>query len=418
VLVLSPHFSSSKAVLLGDPRGHNIPPLNQPGGYMAKSRSKVVPSVNGGVFAHDSMGSKATVQVNGGLLSWRDFASVIDKNVHLFHIDKFTESASPGPVIPVVKVYLVFWGTAWLATPRPVPYSADIINAVSSILNSPYLSKVDQYDNRLHYGHPSQRGSLAGTTIVSTVVGPSASQSPADPPNPFQNTAVTGLVTNLIANRTLPSPDDEPNALYVVVMPKGVSSTTGFGGYHYTSSIPGNSNQAHIAWVTNSGTLSAVTTIFSHELVESVTDPEGTAVTGVPGTCNQSGWCEIGDICNTTGVVNGVVVQSYWSDEDQACVVPTTFPYQDFIVNKYRVLNQIALWLLIHGGDPAPFDGSTPNIREQATVELIKQLASTLSDASVAQNIQTAIASSGQRIQTLSKPAAARKKPTARNRAG
>ena len=103
-----------------------------------------------------------------------------------------------------------------------------------------------------------------------------------------------------------------------------------------------------------------------------------------------------------------------WSDEDQACVIPTTYPYQDFIVNKYKVIDRIARWLLIHGGDPAPFDGSTPNIREQATIELIKQLASTLKGASLAQNIQAAIA--GHRVQALSRPVSARKKTTARNR--
>jgi hypothetical protein len=73
-------------------------------------------------------------------------------------------------------------------------------------------------------------------------------------------------------------------------------------------------------------------------------------------------------------------------------VIPTTYPYQDFVVNKYKVIDRIALWLLIHGGDPAPFDGSTPNIREQATIELIKQLASTLKSASLAQNIQATTA--------------------------
>jgi hypothetical protein len=78
------------------------------------------------------------------------------------------------------------------------------------------------------------------------------------------------------------------------------------------------------------------------------------------------------------------------------------------------VIDQIALWLLIHGGDPAPFDGGTPNIREQATIELIKQLASTLKDASLARNVQIAIAS--HRVQGLSKPVSAQKKPTRRNR--
>ena len=38
---------------------------------------------------------------------------------------------------------------------------------------------------------------------------------------------------------------------------------------------------------------------------------------------NPFNWCEIGDICEgNTDVVNGVVVQAYWSESDNACVVP------------------------------------------------------------------------------------------------
>jgi hypothetical protein len=342
------------------------------------------------------------------------------------HLDKFPEGANPGPVIPAVKVYLIFWGTAWLATPRPVPYTADIINAVSTILYSPYLSKVDQYDVRLHYGHPSRRGKLAGTTIVSSPVGPSGSQSPADPPYLFQDSDVARLVGNLIANRTLPSPDDEPSALYVVIMPKNVPGVNMFAGGHFTSSVSGNSNQAHIAWLINfDGTLSSVTTVFSHVLVESVTDPEGTAVTGVPGTCDQSAtdaqtdfepWCENRRHLQHHGSDQRVVVQSYWSDEDQACVVPTSYPYTDFVVNKYRVLDQITLWLLIHGGDPLSVDAGAPTIREQVTLQLIKELASTLSNTSVRETVQTAIAPSGQRGHQGTNSPVGQKKRAVRNR--
>lgn len=218
------------------------------------------------------------------------------------------------------------------------------------------------------------------------------------------------LVTNLIANGTLPKPDDQPNALCVVIMPQNISSATGFAGEHFTRSISSNSNQAHFAWVTNNGTLSSLTTIFSHELVESVTDPEGTTVTGVPGTCSQSGWCEIGDICNTTGIVNGVVVQSYWSDQDQACVIPTSYPYTDFVVSKYQLIDKIALWLLIHGGDPGPGDVNSRTVREQVTLQLIKELSLTLSDSSVRTTVQTAISSSGQRVHQGTTSGSARKK--------
>ena len=55
--------------------------------------------------------------------------------------------------------------------------------------------------------------------------------------------------------------------------------------------------------------------------VEVVTDPEGSGITGSP--CSASGWCEIGDVCETsTGIVNGIAVQAYWSEQAKACVVP------------------------------------------------------------------------------------------------
>jgi hypothetical protein len=76
---------------------------------------------------------------------------------------------------------------------------------------------------------------------------------------------------------------------------------------------------------------------------------------------------------------------------------PTSYPYTDFVVNKYRVVDKITLWLLIHGGDPPPVDASARTIREQVTPQLIKKLASTLSDTSVRETVQTAIAPSGQR---------------------
>ena len=43
--------------------------------------------------------------------------------------------------------------------------------------------------------------------------------------------------------------------------------------------------------------LDRVTGTTTHELVEALTDPEGSAVLGIPGTCRQGGWCEIAVIC-------------------------------------------------------------------------------------------------------------------------
>jgi len=110
-------------------------------------------------------------------------------------------------------------------------------------------------------------------------------------------------------------------------MPTGVSSGGSFVGEHTFFNFSG--TNCHFGWVTNSGTLNGITPIFSHELVESVTDPEGSAILGDPGSCNQGGWCEIGDVCTGNNVtINGVLVQRYWSQADGTCA-PTDKQVKD-----------------------------------------------------------------------------------------
>jgi hypothetical protein len=164
-------------------------------------------------------------------------------------------------------------------------------------------------------------GYLLGSTIVTS----------SNPPNNFQNSDVSNLIASLISNGSIPNVDATNQTLYMVIMPQGINSASaGIIGEHtyYTDS---SSRRVHFGWVTNNGTLADVTTIFSHELVESCTDPEGSAILGTPGTCSGGGWCEIGDVCEgTDGVVGGVSVQSYWSQKDGKCVVfdfpAATFP--------------------------------------------------------------------------------------------
>jgi hypothetical protein len=78
--------------------------------------------------------------------------------------------------------------------------------------------------------------------------------------------------------------------------------------------------RVEFAWVTNNCKLSSITTIFSHEMAEAFSDPEGDGIQVNPrGPVN---WNEIGDVCNSTLAVDGVTVQSYWSTQDNACIVP------------------------------------------------------------------------------------------------
>jgi hypothetical protein len=225
---------------------------------------------------------------------------------------KFADSG--GKVLQVMQVQLVYWGTAWATNPPPTLSSAVITNAVRTMLRSAYMTGLREYRG-------IGRGFLRGATVITS----------SNPPNGFTDTQVWNFVNGEINAGTLPAPDVDNSTLYIVVMPQGTNaSNTSFVGEH-TYGIR-NNQRVPFAWITNNGTLNSVTRIISHEIVEAATDPEGGAILGVAGTCSQSGWCEIGDICSTTQVRDGVTVQSFWSDSAGACIVPDwparTYPYR------------------------------------------------------------------------------------------
>jgi hypothetical protein len=257
------------------------------------------PADIGGVVVHAGGGPGVAVPLRPG-----------DIDTRLIRADRFQDSG--GPVIQQVHVHLVFWGNAWGGSPTPT--AQQVRDAVQTLLDSPYMLGLSQYG-------AIGRGTLNGMTIFTAT----------NPPNNFTDKNVTDFLTARMNDGTLPQPWTDHSRLYVVVMPQGInSSVAGRNGEHsfFTFSATINnfitiSERTRFAWVTNDGTLSTVTQIFSHELVEAVTDPEGTAIVGVTGTCSFSGsWCEIGDICSTNDTVDGVSVQTYWSDEDGACIAP------------------------------------------------------------------------------------------------
>jgi len=213
-----------------------------------------------------------------------------------------------GVVVPSAHLEIIFWGGAWATG---TPSIGQVTDAVVSMVTGPYMDSLSQYRG---IGHAT----LFGTTVVASAVG----GSPADPPNPFSDGDISGLISNLRQAGRLPSPANDNQLVYCVILPSGVSSGGGFIGEHTYFGLDG--VNCHFAWVMNNGTLDYVTTVFSHELVETVTDPEGSAILGDPGSCNQGGWCEIGDVCEgNVATVNGVTVQRYWSQRDNQCVVPT-----------------------------------------------------------------------------------------------
>jgi hypothetical protein len=227
--------------------------------------------------------------------------------------NKFVDNG--GAVIEIVRLQLIYWGSAWASNPPPTPTSAQVTAAVQQMLAGPYMTGLAQY-------RAIGRGHVLGPVVVTN----------SNPPNPFTDSNVANFIAGLISNGTVPGLDAAKANLYFVIMPKNVNSTSGGVIGEHTYYTDGGGNRIHFGWVTNNGSLTYVTNVLSHELVESCTDPEGSAILGVAGTCSGGGWCEIGDVCQgTSGNLHGVTVQSFWSNNDGKCIIPdwpnVAYPY-------------------------------------------------------------------------------------------
>ena len=95
----------------------------------------------------------------------------------------------------------------------------------------------------------------------------------------------------------------------MVTIPPGVDSGEGddLVGEHNFYRRGG--HRVHYAWTTDSEVLDGATQTITHEIVETVTDPEGTAILGTPGPCDGERWCEIADICSDAAKLHGVMVR-------------------------------------------------------------------------------------------------------------
>jgi hypothetical protein len=207
-----------------------------------------------------------------------------------------------GLVLPNPQLYLIYWGGAWGAAPTPA--AAQVTDAVRALMASPYLTGLTQYRG-------SGRGALRGSMLVAS----------SDPADGFTDKQVAEFVDDQLAAGTVPGPDPDNQTVYGVVMPTGI--TPGFATWGKHNYFARSGQRIHYAWFTNVGDLGSITGIVSHELVESATDPEGGGFRGVKGTCDEPGWCEVADICESTlSTVDGITVDAYWSNRDNDCVAP------------------------------------------------------------------------------------------------
>jgi hypothetical protein len=198
---------------------------------------------------------------------------------------------------------LIFWGSQWQTATNPS--AGNILAAVQTLLAGPYLAEMRQYG--------FQGITLRGATNFTT----------PNPPVNFKTSDVGDIVWSAIDQGIFPEPDDDGGRiLYMVFMPTGTNGPASARGAHSDPSdydFPFDIDYAWVGWI-GPGTLDYTMDVFSHELVEALSDPESDAWRM---TRNINGGGEIGDACNNTvDRVDNLLLQAYWSQKFRACALP------------------------------------------------------------------------------------------------
>jgi hypothetical protein len=219
-----------------------------------------------------------------------------------------------GAILYTAKLRLIFWGKEWASSAPPVTMTS-VISDVQTILAGPYLAGLQQYGVSHVYLDRIFDHSLE------------------DPPNPFGEDDAGDRVKQMIDDGVVPHPDEENiPVVYMVFLPSELNHTPlsiPEAGRH-SAYLDFNNlwfSSLYVGWVGNDGHLGTITGTFSHELVEALTDPEGDGWQVEPRS--RFNWHEIADVCASGILLNGVVMASYWSNLDNACIIPdrtqTTF---------------------------------------------------------------------------------------------
>jgi hypothetical protein len=235
-----------------------------------------------------------------------------------------------GPTLSNTPVHLIFEGSYW-ENPTGIT-EGDVIQSVSNILTSSYLSYTTQYgtnghaylvDIQLDTSLPLTNGAFAESDLRTVAA------------KHVNNNVTFASLFNLSARD-----------LYLVITAPGVTDGTNpdFGGYHdelthlvpigFGAGVPEEVPFGHVG--ISSGNrqdqLDSFSQTFGHELVESMTDPyirthdANRFYHGKNFTTNES-YDEVADFEPNDGrytyrLGNGTLVQAYWSQKDQQFVVP------------------------------------------------------------------------------------------------
>ncbi len=242
-----------------------------------------------------------------------------------------------GVVLSNVAAVVVFWGPNVNATTR-----SQIGGFYSAVTNSPYMDWLSEYNTFItaQDGGPGSnqsigRGTLAGTVTIT----------PSRTGTTLQDTEIQAELNSQISGGFLPAPT--ANTVYMTYFPPGIRiimggtqscASGGFCAYHGTFRRSGSSTFYGVmpdmgpgsgcdVGCGNSTPFNNLTSVSSHEMIETVTDADvGLAtVIGRPLAWYDPVNGEIGDICNgIQGSIAGYTVQKEWSNVSGACIVSRT----------------------------------------------------------------------------------------------
>jgi hypothetical protein len=225
-----------------------------------------------------------------------------------------------------VPVYLIYKGTYWTGAPTPGnPSADDITGAAATVLNSGYFRLLTQYgvDGKAH---------LAGTYVDGS-----------DLPANFSSDDLQNVVENA-QDQGIPESDDGPEEpIYVVVTPPGVASgdkaAASYNLLMHDYDFPVDRDDIPLVWLgglsgnglpPDASMLDIYTDNFSHEVGEAITCNDQQGIVTPPTAAYlakfgaQPGTPQIGDNeadLYTYRLGTGQLVQSLWSEHDQAYVV-------------------------------------------------------------------------------------------------
>jgi hypothetical protein len=204
-------------------------------------------------------------------------------------------------VSPGLPLYTIFWGSYWFTGAGQAQQTALQNSLNTMFFFNPTLSGLNQYG--IH--NPAF---VPGSGVVGVNDG-------SDPPNNFSDNQIQDVVSNAIDNLGLPEEDDFANGgMYLVFTPPGINSGgsgSGDVGYHLSTAdfdFPFDFDTWHYAWIGNFTSQDFITNSISHEVMESITDPDNSGIR----LTNGNEICD-GEAQNYAALVGGFEFASFWS---------------------------------------------------------------------------------------------------------